>query len=201
MLMPFSGQDIAPDEFDRSALLHCGRHVIIGRFVRIRHPERVSLGDYTIIDDFTYISSGLTTGRFVHIASNSVILGGPGECVYEDFSGNSPGCRIITCSDDYLGGIACPQIPRRFKGDVVIGKVVLKRHALLGTGCVVLPNVTLNEGAATGALSVVNRDLGEWSLNVGVPAKPVKMRNRDRILELEKAFLDEYVANGNVIAP
>ena len=40
--------------FDKSKLKYCGENVIIGKTVRIRKPEEVSIGDGTIIDDFTY---------------------------------------------------------------------------------------------------------------------------------------------------
>ena len=71
--------------FDLNKLKYIGKNVIIGKTVRIRHPELVSIGDNSIIDDFTYISSELELGKFCHIASNSVILGGAkGKCIIED---------------------------------------------------------------------------------------------------------------------
>ena len=45
--------------FDRKQLKYCGERVIIGKTVRIRFPELVELHDDTIIDDFTFISTGL----------------------------------------------------------------------------------------------------------------------------------------------
>ena len=185
--------------FDLKKLKYLGKNVIIGKCVRIRHPERVIIDDYAIIDDFTYISTKLSVGKFVHIGSNSVIQGGQGECSFADFSGCSPGCKIITCSDDYISGLACPQIPQKFKGNMVIGKVILKKHALLGTGTVVLPNVTIEEGAATGAMTLVNKSLDEWKLYAGVPARFAKSRDKEKILQLEAEFLEEYTLNNCTI--
>jgi galactoside O-acetyltransferase len=186
--------------FDFRKLKHLGKNVIIGEHVRIRRPEHVVLGDYSIIDDFTYISTRLTIGRFVHIASNTVMVGGEGECIYEDFAGSSPGCTLITCSDDFVGGLACPQIPRRYKGNAVVGKVHLKKHALLGTASVVFPNVTLEEGAATGAMTLVPRDLKPWSLYIGSPARFLKRREKGKIERLAAKFLKEYSRNGEIIS-
>jgi len=45
--------------FDRKDLLSCGEKKKKKKTVRIRNPERVSIGDNTIIDDFTYISGSL----------------------------------------------------------------------------------------------------------------------------------------------
>ena len=55
--------------FDRTDLKRCGDNVIIGKTVRIRYPELVSIGDNVIIDDFTYISTELEIGNYVHIAA------------------------------------------------------------------------------------------------------------------------------------
>ena len=40
----------------------------IGKCVRIRNPENVSIGDNSIINDFTYISSNLELGKYFYIA-------------------------------------------------------------------------------------------------------------------------------------
>jgi serine acetyltransferase len=39
-------------------------------------------------------------------------------------------------------------------------------------------------------MSLVNKDLEEWSINVGIPAKKVKERSR-KLLELEQQYLNE----------
>jgi galactoside O-acetyltransferase len=63
--------------------------------------------------------------------------------------------------------------------------VVLERHALVGAGSVVLPGVTLREGSAVGALSLVRSDCDAFSIYLGVPAKRISSRKRG-LLELEK---------------
>jgi len=82
---------------------------------------------------------------------------------------------------------------------MVIGKVILKKHALLGTGTVVLPNVTIEEGAATGAMTLVNKSLDEWKLYVGIPARFAKARDKEKILQLEAEFLEKYTLNNCTI--
>ncbi|MEX8499566.1 acyltransferase, partial [Leptothrix ochracea] len=51
-----------------------------------------------------------------------------------------------------------------------------------------LPGVTLHEGVAIGALSLVNRDCHAFGIYAGNPAKRIKERKRD-VLALEAAFL------------
>ncbi len=56
--------------FNIEDLKYCGDNVIIGKTVRIRKPELVSIDDNSIIDDFTYISGEIEIGKYVHISSS-----------------------------------------------------------------------------------------------------------------------------------
>jgi galactoside O-acetyltransferase len=47
----------------------------------------------------------------------------------------------------------------------------------------------MHEGAAVGALSLVKSDLEQWTLYAGIPAKPLRQRDRDEILDLERQYL------------
>jgi acetyltransferase-like isoleucine patch superfamily enzyme len=55
----------------------------------------------------------------------------------------------------------------------------------VGAGRILLPGVTLGEGAAVGALSLVRRDVEPFTIVAGTPAKPIGERSR-RLLELEQ---------------
>ena len=54
-----------------------------------------------------------------------------------------------------------------------------------------LPNVTFNEGTTLGALSLANKDLEEYKVYAGIPAKLIKPRNKINILKLEQKFYKE----------
>jgi lipopolysaccharide O-acetyltransferase len=53
-------------------------------------------------------------------------------------------------------------------------KVVIGPNAWLGDGVVVMPDVTIGEGAVIGANSVVSRDIPPFTVSVGAPARPIK---------------------------
>ena len=72
--------------FNKKDLLYCGENVIIGKTVRIRKPEECVIDDNTIIDDFAYISCGITIGKNCHIASHVSISGGAGSFFMDDYS-------------------------------------------------------------------------------------------------------------------
>lgn len=49
--------------------------------------------------------------------------------------------------------------------------VLIKKGASIGMGSIILPGVTIGEGSIIGAGSVVTKDIPEWSIAAGVPAK------------------------------
>ena len=179
--------------FDIEKLKSIGQNVIIGKTVRIRYPELVEIGDNVIIDDFTYISTALKLHSNVHISSGCKIIGGKDSYVeMKEFSTLAPNVILSAGSDDYISGIATPMVPSKYKANAVIGKIILNKHCIVGAGSVVLPNVKFDEGACLGALSLANRNFEEYTLNVGIPAKLIKKREKEEIIQLEADF-----KNGN----
>ncbi|KEI71955.1 acyltransferase [Endozoicomonas elysicola] len=177
--------------FDISKLKRIGQNVIIGKTVRIRYPELVEIDDNVIIDDFTYISTALTISSNVHIAAGCKIIGGSrSKVTIESFSTLAPNVVLAAGSDDYVSGIASPLVPIEYKGNVEIGEITLKRHCIVGANSTVLPNVIFNNGASVGAQSLVKNNLDEWGLYAGAPAKLLKYRDKETILNLEKQFLE-----------
>lgn len=58
------------------------------------------------------------------------------------------------------------------------GKLVIKRDAKVGSHSVVMPNVTIGEGAVVGAFSFVTRDVPDGTIVFGVPAKVIKQKEQ-----------------------
>lgn len=167
----------------------CGANVRIYDGARIIGAEFISIGDNVIIDDFVMIQARVPSviGSHVHIASFASITGG-GRFVLSDFCGLSSGVRLLTGSEDFLGGgLTNPTIPPEFR-DVRREGVVLGRHAIVGANAVVLPGVTVGAGAAVAAGSVVNRALDDWAIYAGAPARRVKARMQETILAAEQAL-------------
>ncbi len=179
--------------FDLGKLKSCGANVIIGKTVRIRYPELVEIGDNVIIDDFTYISTSLKIHDNVHISAGCKIIGGKKAFVeMKEYSTLAPNAVLSAGTDDYSNGIATPLVPLEYKGNAIIGKIVLNKHCIVGAGSVVLPNITFKEGACVGALSLVKKDLKEYRLYVGIPAKEIKLRDKNEILYLESNLIEKY---------
>ena len=78
--------------------------------------------------------------------------------------------------------------------------VTIKKHAIIGAGTVVLPSVTIGEGAAIGANSLVTKDCEPWTIYYGSPAKSMRARPRENILRLEAELREAlYDSDGNYI--
>src|SRR5262245_49872251 len=128
--------------FDLSRLKYLGKGAIVGKAVRIRHPEQVSIGDGTIIDDFTYISGSVEIGCFSHIGPQCTISGGLGKLVVGNYVGISSGCSIHLASSEYCAAsLDLPSVPEEIQFGGEVGEVEFADFVLLGANSTVLPGV------------------------------------------------------------
>jgi len=178
-----------------------GQQVTIWPQAKIVNGEQISIGNRVIIDDFVLIIGGVETriGSFVHIAAFTSITGG-GKLVIEDFAGLSGGVRIYTGNEQYGGEcMTNPSVPPPFRIPVR-GTVIIKKHCIVGANSVILPGVTIGEGAVIGACSLVTRDCEPWSVNFGTPARRIGVRPSAQILQLEQELQKKfYAADGRFI--
>ena len=163
----------------KNKLKKYGHNVKIYPLAKIVKPEVIEIGDYSMIDDFTFIYGGkaIKIGRYVHIASFVSIIGG-GELILGDYAVLANGSRILTGTDTYYGGKRMSTALPLEQRNVVRGKVVIEKDAFVGTNAVVHPNVKIGEGAIIGSNSLVLKDVEPWSINVGSPCKKVGERSR-----------------------
>jgi galactoside O-acetyltransferase len=129
--------------------------------------------------------NGIEIGNFVHIAIFASLIG-DGKITLEDFTGISSRVSIYSSSDDYSGEyMTNPMVPKECKNEMH-GNVTICKHAIIGSGSVILPGVRLKEGSAIGALSLVNKDCEEYFIYRGNPAKKIVERSHDL---LKKEYL------------
>lgn len=57
----------------------------------------------------------------------------------------------------------------------------------IGFGALILPGVTIGNGAVIGGHAVVSQDIPAYSIAVGTPAKPIKQRFGDEVAEALEA--------------
>lgn len=197
---PFDPGYYSESDLKNAGFKALGHNVRIAKNSTIVGLENIEIGDDVRIDGYCTIAAAGTgwirIGSFIHIGANCYLSAGDGICI-GDFGNLSQGVRVYSRSDDYTGAyMTNPTVPVRYTG-VTRGPVALERHVIIGSGSVVLPQVTIGEGAAVGALSLVKESLTPWGVFAGCPAKRLKDRSK-RLLELEFALLKD-VKNGQVV--
>lgn len=165
-----------------------GKNVFISDKASFYGIERIAIGDNVRIDDFCVLSAGhggIKIGSYVHIAVYSSLIGAE-KIRLGDFCGVSSRVSIYSSNDDYSGAtLTNPTVPGEFTG-VTHAPVTLGKHVIIGTGSVVLPGVTLEEGVAVGALSLVNKRCEAFGVYSGNPARRIKERKRDLLAMEDK---------------
>lgn len=173
------------EELQQIGFKHIGQNVLISKKTSIYSPGKISIGDNVRIDDFALLSGNITIGNNSHISAYCALYGG-GEIVIDDYSGCSARCTLISASDDFSGEYMIGAVIDEEYTNVTKGLIHLCKYVQLGSGTVVLPNVTIHEGSVTGAMSLVLNDLDEWGIYVGVPAKELKERKKGLLLKVKQ---------------
>jgi len=99
--------------------------------------------------------------------NHSAILSASGGIEFEEGVSIAPGCRIATINHDFN--------ERHTK--YTYGKVLVKKNAWLGMNVTVCPGVTIGAYAVISAGAVVTKDIPDYAVAAGVPAKVIKMQN------------------------
>jgi len=178
------------DELQALGFKRLGQGIRLSRKASIYNSANIEIGDFSRIDDFCVLSAGeggISIGKHVHIAVFCSLIGN-GRIVLEDYSNLSSRVSIYSSNDDYSGEFMTnPTVPSQFT-HVTHAPVRVGRHAIIGAGSVVLPGVTLHEGAGVGALSLVKQDCERFGMYAGSPARQVGKRSM-KLLELEHQFV------------
>jgi acetyltransferase-like isoleucine patch superfamily enzyme len=159
--------------------VECGSNVMVHDSAILVDADNIALGSNVRIDPFCILSAAgghIAIGDYVHIAAHACIFGAGG-VIMQDFSGISQSVKIYSASDDYSGAsLTNPTIPKEYLR-TIRGEVALGRHVIIGAGSVILPGVSIGEGSAVGALSLVTKSLAEWAIYCGAPARRIKARH------------------------
>ena len=115
---------------------------------------------------------GCHVGKDIFVGDHVRIDAGHADLIYiEDHAHITGGCRLL-CHQrdlrDYRKGDDAAKLPYKL-GEIHIGKGVM-----IGMETLIMPGVTIGEGAIVGAYSLVTRDIPAWTIATGRPAKVVK---------------------------
>lgn len=142
-------------------------HIIIGRGARIDSFVKLEGGE------------GLIIGDYVHIASFAHIGIGGGATTIEDYCAIASGGKLISGSNSPQAISISAAAPREMQL-VKHSFVRMCKYSAVFTNAVVLPGVTLHEGAVLAAGSVATRDIPSWEIWGGVPARFLAYRETSK---------------------
>ena len=146
--------------------------VVLGRNVKIHHPAQVNLygcsvGDDTRIGSFVEIQKNASIGARCKISSHSFICEG---VVIEDevFIGHG-----VMFTNDRYPRAANPDGSPQGEADWTVEVTRVGRGASVGSNATIISGVTIGQGALVGAGAVVTKDVADWAIVAGVPARVV----------------------------
>ncbi len=177
----------------------CGRNVIFGQNVVLRHPHKIHIGDNVVIDDNCLIdakgesNNGIRIASGVFICRNTILSCKNGDIDLAEGANVGFNCEIFSASRVRIGRNAliaayCYLIggdhdfsdpsravleQARKSAGITIGD-----GAWLGAGAKVLDGVEIGANAVIGAGAVVRDSVPERATAVGVPARVVGDRER-----------------------
>lgn len=176
------------EELSGLGLQSFGKDVSISRKASFYGASNIKIGNHVRIDDFCILSGNISIGNYVHINPYSGLFAGTAGIFLEDYTNLAARTTIYAISDDYSGEtLTSPLIPEQYK-KLKRAPVVIGKYTIVGTGCSFLPGVTVGEGCAIGAMSLIKNDLVPWGIYAGAPCRFVKERSR-KMLDLLR---DEY---------
>jgi maltose O-acetyltransferase len=142
-------------QYEPGQFAHYGQHVHLDPRVFFTHPHRVSIGDWTTIQNQTVMNSigGVHIGRYVGIGYRVMVL---------------------TFQHRYRNAKTIP-----FDDGIFLQPVIIRDYAWIGWGSALLPGVEIGEGAIVGMGAVVTQDVPPLAIVLGNPAEVVGYRSRE----------------------
>lgn len=144
-------------------------NIIVGDYTYYDDPNDVANFEKNVLYHFDFVGDKLIIGKFCQIAADSKI--------------------IMNGANHFLGGYSSfpfvlfksywEHVPftNTSKGDTIIGNDVW-----LGNGVTIMPGIKIGNGAVIGTGSVVTKDVPDYTIVAGNPAKLIRKRFDDETI-------------------
>lgn len=176
----------------------CGRNVVFGQGVVIRHPHKVTIGDNVVIDDHCLLDAkgdanqGIRIGNGVFVGRNSILSCKNGDITLEDGVNVGFNCEVFSAGDvrigrdtllaayayliggdhDFSDRTVAVNAQARVAAGIRVGAGVW-----IGAGAKVLDGVVIHDRAIVGAGAVVRDEVPAGATAVGIPARVLQAKD------------------------
>ena len=176
----------------------CGRNVVFGQHVVLRHPHKIHIGSDVVIDDNCLVDAkgesnrGIRIGDGVFVGRNTILSCKNGDIELADRANIGFNCEIFSASRVTIGkSVLMAAYAYVIGGDHDFSdpsKTVLEQTRTsagvaigdgvwVGAGAKILDGVTVGDGAVIGAGAVVRDSVPASAIAVGIPARVIGMRH------------------------
>ena len=175
----------------------CGRNVVFGQHVVLRHPHKVHIASNVAIDDHCLIDAkgesnrGIRIGDGVFVGRNTILSCKNGDIELADGANIGFNCEVFSASRVTVGrnvlmaaycyliggdhDFSDPSTSVLEQARTSVG-IAIGDGAWLGAGAKILDGVTVGGGAVIGAGAVVRENIPASAIAVGIPARIVGSR-------------------------
>jgi len=178
----------------------CGRNVVFGQNVVVRHPHKIHIGTNVVIDDNCLLDAkggnnrGIRIGDGVFVGRNTILSCKDGDIELGAGANLGFNCEVFSASRVVIGrGVLMAAYSYVIGGDHDFsdpGKAVLDQSRTsagvtigdgvwMGAGAKILDGVAIGDHAVIGAGAVVRDDVPAAAIAVGIPARVVSSRSGD----------------------
>lgn len=176
----------------------CGRNVVFGRNISIRHPHKIHLGRNIVINDDAVLDAkggdekGLFIGDGVFIGKGTILASLEGSLRIEEGANIGAYGRIATMGETRIGRKALISayvylvgadhktddldIPIMDQENFTRGGIEIGDGTWIGAKVTVADGASIGANAIIGAHALVRDDVPDFGIAVGIPAKVVRSR-------------------------
>ena len=175
----------------------CGRNVVFGQNVVLRHPHKIHIGSNVVVDDNCLLdakgdrNTGIRIGNGVFIGRNTILSCKNGDIELGDGANIGFNCEVFSASRVTIGrSVLIAAYAYVIGGDhdfsdpstTVLDQprtsfgVTIGDGVWIGAGAKILDGVSVGDHAVIGASAVVRESVPASAIAVGIPARVVSSR-------------------------
>ncbi len=176
-----------------------GRNVTFGQNVVLRHPHKIEIGDNVVIDDNVVLDAkgqdnyGIKIGSGAFVGRNTIFNCKNGDIVLGDNANFGFNCQIFSANKVQFGKNALVAAYSYFVGGThnfdspnkspmeqgrKAAGINIGDNIWIGAGVCVQDGVTIGHDCIIGTSAVVNSNIPDYSIAVGIPARVIKNRRK-----------------------